>query len=68
MEEQSRQWRNALIGYVLGGTPSFKEMLQFVYGVWHFVSTPRVLLHDDGYFIFKFDSEDDKNLLLQNGP
>ncbi|XP_070008264.1 uncharacterized protein [Nicotiana sylvestris] len=66
MEKQSRQWRNALIGYVLGGMPSFKEMLQFVYGVWQFVSTPRVFLH--GYFIFKFESEDDKNLLLQNGP
>ncbi|XP_070019439.1 uncharacterized protein [Nicotiana sylvestris] len=68
MEKQSRQWRNTLIGYVLGGMPSFKEMQQFVYGVWHFVSTPRVFLHDDGYFIFKFESEDNKNLLFHNGP
>ncbi|XP_019260707.1 PREDICTED: uncharacterized protein LOC109238677 [Nicotiana attenuata] len=67
-EKHSRQWINALIGYVLGGMPSFKEMLQFVYGVWQFVSTPRVFLHEDGYFIFKFESEDDMNLLLQNGP
>lgn len=39
-----------------------------MYGVWHFVSTPRVLLHDDGYLIFKFESEEDKHILLQNGP
>lgn len=42
-------------------------MLKFVYGVWQFVSTPQVLLHDEGYFIFKFESDDDRDLVLRNG-
>nr|XP_016453332.1 PREDICTED: uncharacterized protein LOC107777718 [Nicotiana tabacum] len=32
------------------------------------LTTPTVLLHDDGYFIFRFESMEDKNLILQNGP
>ncbi|OIT40527.1 hypothetical protein A4A49_04466 [Nicotiana attenuata] len=68
IEQQSQRWKTALIGYVLGGNPSFKEMLKFVYGVWSTVTTPTVLLHDDGYFIFKFESVEDKNLIMQNGP
>ncbi|XP_019253837.1 PREDICTED: uncharacterized protein LOC109232524 [Nicotiana attenuata] len=68
IELQTQKWKTALIGYVLGGNPSFKEMLKFVYGVWNAVTAPTVLLHDDGYFIFKFDSMEDKNLIMQNGP
>ncbi|XP_019235772.1 PREDICTED: uncharacterized protein LOC109216098 [Nicotiana attenuata] len=68
VEEQTQKWKAALIGYVLGGTPSFKEMLKFVYGVWNFITTPQVFLHDDGYFIFRFSSEEDKNKIIQQGP
>lgn len=59
IEYQKQKCNCALAGYVIGGYPTFNEMLQFVYGVWHFVSTPRVFLHDDGYFIFGFESEED---------
>ncbi|XP_019252654.1 PREDICTED: uncharacterized protein LOC109231445 [Nicotiana attenuata] len=68
IEKQTQKWKTTLIGYVLGGNPSFKEMLKFVYGVWNTVTTPTVLLHDDGYFIFKFEYLEDKNLIMQNGP
>ncbi|XP_019228865.1 PREDICTED: uncharacterized protein LOC109209956 [Nicotiana attenuata] len=68
IDKQKQKWQCALIGYVIGGTPKFKEMLQFVYGVWHSVKTPRVFLHDDGYYIFKFESEEDKACIMQNGP
>ncbi|OIT24364.1 hypothetical protein A4A49_51574, partial [Nicotiana attenuata] len=68
VEEQTRRWQTSLIGYVLGGTPQFKEMLGFVYGVWQFVSTPQVLMHEEGYFVFKFDCDEDRDLVMQNGP
>ncbi|XP_070026484.1 uncharacterized protein [Nicotiana sylvestris] len=68
IDKQKQKWQCALIGYVFGGTPKFKEMFQFVYGVWHFVNTPRVFLHDDGYYIFQFESEEDKVCIIQNGP
>lgn len=32
------------------------------------VTIPQVFLHNDRYFIFKFNSEDDKTIVLQNGP
>ncbi|OIT35019.1 hypothetical protein A4A49_03017 [Nicotiana attenuata] len=35
---------------------------------WNSVATPKVLLHGDGYFIFKFESIEDKNMIIQNGP
>ncbi|XP_019257861.1 PREDICTED: uncharacterized protein LOC109236096 [Nicotiana attenuata] len=68
VEEQKRKWRTSLIGYVIGGSPQFKEMLKFVHGVWQFVSTPQVLMHDEGYFIFKFENDEDRDLVLQNEP
>ncbi|XP_070056714.1 uncharacterized protein [Nicotiana tomentosiformis] len=66
IEEQNQKWSLALIGYVIGGNPTFKEMLKFVYGVWNSVTSPQVFLHNDGYFMFKFDCEEDKNTILQN--
>ncbi|XP_019246521.1 PREDICTED: uncharacterized protein LOC109226182 [Nicotiana attenuata] len=68
IEEQNQKWSLALIGYVIGGNPAFKEMLKFVYGVWNIVNTPQVYLHNDGYFLFRFDCEEDKSAILQNGP
>ncbi|XP_019229452.1 PREDICTED: uncharacterized protein LOC109210484 [Nicotiana attenuata] len=66
--EQTQKWKETVIGYVLGENPSFKEMLKFVYEVWNFINAPQVFLHDDGYFIFRFNSDDDKNSLIQQGP
>ncbi|XP_070013346.1 uncharacterized protein LOC142176171 [Nicotiana tabacum] len=51
----------------MGGNPAFKEMLKFAYGVWNSVTTT-VLLHDDGYFIFKFESIEDKMQIMAKGP
>ncbi|XP_070049158.1 uncharacterized protein [Nicotiana tomentosiformis] len=66
--DQNQKWSLALIGYVIGGNPTFKEMLKFVYGVWNFVNTPKVFLHNNGYFIFKFENEKDKAVILEEGP
>lgn len=50
------------------GNPLFKEMLKSVYGVWNSATTPKVFLHNDGYFIFRFDSIEDKTKIIQNRP
>ncbi|XP_019248632.1 PREDICTED: uncharacterized protein LOC109227894 [Nicotiana attenuata] len=68
MEQQCKKWETTLIGYVMGGNPTFKEMLKFAYGVWNSVTTPTVLLHDDGYFIFRFESIEDKLQIMEKGP
>ncbi|KAM3200707.1 hypothetical protein P3L10_033069 [Capsicum annuum] len=33
VEEECGKWENALIGCVVGGIPSFKDMLKFVYNI-----------------------------------
>ncbi|KAH0717261.1 hypothetical protein KY285_013292 [Solanum tuberosum] len=56
-----------MIGYVVGKNTPFTEMLKFVYAIWNLVTAPRVL-YDEGYYIFRFEDEHDKQKVLQNGP
>lgn len=51
----------------MGGSPSFKEILKCVYAMWNSVNTLQVYLHAEGYFIFRFDSEEDRNRIIQQG-
>lgn len=57
-----------MIGYVISGNPTLKEMLNSVYRVWNGVETPEVFLHDDGYFIFRFESSEEKMTITEKGP
>ncbi|KAG5610926.1 hypothetical protein H5410_022207 [Solanum commersonii] len=45
VEAVCNKWENALIGYVIGDSPAFKDMLKLFYDVWNFVSIPRT--HED---------------------
>lgn len=53
VEVECNKWETTLMGYIIGDTPPFKDMLKFVYGGWNFVTTPQVYLHDEGYFTFQ---------------
>lgn len=68
VKSECNKWKNAQIGHVMGGTPSFKYMIKFVYSVWNYIEAQRVYLHDDGYFTFPFSNEENKSQILQNGP
>lgn len=68
VEAECMKWENALIGYVIGDTPVFEEMLKFVYEVWNFVTIPRVYPHEEGYFTFLFETSEDKDYVLAEGP
>lgn len=55
--------------YVMGETPSIREILRYIASEWNHVSKPRVYLHDEGFFCFiKFQSIADKNEVLFSGP
>ncbi|XP_075080525.1 uncharacterized protein LOC142166022 [Nicotiana tabacum] len=43
-------------------------MENYVENVWDFVNTPKILYHDDGYYIFTFDSLEDRDKVMQLGP
>ncbi|GAB2275118.1 hypothetical protein Dimus_039109 [Dionaea muscipula] len=57
-------WKEAVIGYVLGDTIPFSAMDSFVTKHWSMVSRPRIILHEGGYFIFRFESGEDKLRVL----
>ncbi|GAB2277071.1 hypothetical protein Dimus_011780 [Dionaea muscipula] len=54
-------WQDAIIGYVLGDLVPFSAMESFVRRQWSGISMPRIILHEDGYFIFQFGSVEDKD-------
>ncbi|XP_019248485.1 PREDICTED: uncharacterized protein LOC109227745 [Nicotiana attenuata] len=65
---QEESLKNALIGYVLGDNPYEKSMENYVTNVWNFVAKPKILYHDEGYYIFQFQSIKDRDLVLHAGP
>ncbi|XP_070040906.1 uncharacterized protein [Nicotiana tomentosiformis] len=61
-------WNSALIGYILGDTPYARSMDNYVTTVWNFVAKPKILYHEEGYYIFKFQTIEDRDLVLHTGP
>ncbi|GAB2282641.1 hypothetical protein Dimus_017179 [Dionaea muscipula] len=58
-------WRHAVIGYVLGDRIPFSAMENFVRSQWKDISMPHIILHELGYFIFRFDSAKDKMAIME---
>ncbi|XP_019230721.1 PREDICTED: uncharacterized protein LOC109211625 [Nicotiana attenuata] len=67
IKTQKEVWNSALIGYVLGDTPYVRSMDNYVSTVWNFVAKPKILYHEEGYYIFKFQTIEDRDLVLQSG-
>ncbi|XP_019250907.1 PREDICTED: uncharacterized protein LOC109229810 [Nicotiana attenuata] len=60
MEEETRKWKQALIVYVVGITPSIigtKE--RFIEA--EFTAKPKIYYHNEGYFIVRFNSMADRD-------
>nr|XP_016502654.1 PREDICTED: uncharacterized protein LOC107820826 [Nicotiana tabacum] len=66
--EHEIYWSTVLIGYVLGDNPYEKSMDNYVTNVWNFVENPQILYHDEGYYIFRFQNIEERDLVLQAGP
>ncbi|XP_070029902.1 uncharacterized protein [Nicotiana sylvestris] len=65
---QEEFWNSALIGYVLGDTPYTRSMDNYVTTVWNFVTKSKILYHDEGYYIFKFYTIEDRGIVMHTGP
>ncbi|OIT40013.1 hypothetical protein A4A49_51747 [Nicotiana attenuata] len=68
VRELKDYWENALIGYVLGYTPYERSMVSYVETAWDFVTKPQILYHQDGYYVFRFNTMEDKDSVVQVGP
>lgn len=64
---ENEKWKYALIGYMIGGTPTIGEMEQYVAVQGSFEDKPKVYYHNSGYFVINFNYEKDMNKLLYEG-
>ncbi|GLT27313.1 hypothetical protein SLA2020_023200 [Shorea laevis] len=63
--EGSKIWQNALVGYVLGIKPSFKDMANFVNNRWKEFQVPKAFILRNGVFLFDFADNDAKQAVLE---
>ncbi|GKU89901.1 hypothetical protein SLEP1_g3973 [Rubroshorea leprosula] len=63
--EGSKIWENALVGYVLGIKPSFKDMANFMNNRCKEFQVPKAFMLRDGVFLFDFADNDAKQAELE---
>lgn len=63
-----RFWETSLIMYALGKDLSMNVVKQYVTKFWNDVRHPDMFYHEDGYFLLKFHSLDDRDQVFRNGP
>ncbi|KAH0661595.1 hypothetical protein KY284_026526 [Solanum tuberosum] len=68
LKEQEEYWKTDLIGFVIGDTPYLKTMEKFIQTIWKTINTPQIMLHNEGYFVFRFEFVVDYESILQAGP
>ncbi|GAB2210975.1 hypothetical protein Droror1_Dr00016265 [Drosera rotundifolia] len=61
--DERQYWEHALIGFVLGDTVPFFALSNFVKRQWGDVTSPEVLLHNKGYYIFRYPNETEKSMI-----
>lgn len=60
--KESHNWKCALIEYVIGTNPGYNGynvMMQYINQNWKEVAQPELYMHDEGYFITRFNSQTD---------
>ncbi|XP_070022733.1 uncharacterized protein [Nicotiana sylvestris] len=66
--EENEKWNRAVILYVVGNTPSIGAIERFINNQWASVQKPKVLFHNEGYFIVLLSTNQEKERVLMNDP
>lgn len=61
-------WERAVVVYVVGGICSVDILRGFIRKHWTYASMPTIHVHEEGYFILKFSSEEECSEVLNGGP
>ncbi|CAK8531500.1 unnamed protein product [Lathyrus sativus] len=67
VEAEVKFWESALILYALGVYLSMNAVTQFMSRTWNFVTLPEMFYNEEGFFILRFHSFHDKELVLMKG-
>ncbi|KAK1308199.1 hypothetical protein QJS10_CPA09g00975 [Acorus calamus] len=66
--EAEAAWGNILVGYIWGKTPVFTPFLQFIKRLWRPKGELTLSLQGNGFFMVRFDLEEDLSHVLEDGP
>ncbi|KAJ9556064.1 hypothetical protein OSB04_010678 [Centaurea solstitialis] len=68
IQKQASEWALTLAGYFIGKRPAFPFVQYHARRMWKQFGLSEVILNDQAYFFFKFNSEQGLNFVLENGP
>ncbi|KAJ9550215.1 hypothetical protein OSB04_014260 [Centaurea solstitialis] len=68
IQKQANEWALTLAGYFLGKRPAFPFVQYHARRLWKKYGLTDVILNDQGYFFFKFNSDQGLNFVYENGP
>ena len=68
VQNEEAKWKSALIAYVVGECPGYNVMNRYIKMNWSKAGQSTLYLHEEGYFIVKFQNLDDMNEILYSGP
>ncbi|XP_058732852.1 uncharacterized protein LOC131604428 [Vicia villosa] len=61
-------WENVLIMYAIGEELSMNAVRKFMNTTWNFVAMPELYYNEEGYFLIRFKSSEDKTAVFMRGP
>lgn len=61
-------WERAIVVYVVGGNVKIDVIRGFIRKHWSFVSMPTIHVHEDGFFIMRFNTDEECEEILKGGP
>ncbi|KAJ9544054.1 hypothetical protein OSB04_023761 [Centaurea solstitialis] len=68
IQKQASERALTLAGYFIGKRPAFPFVQYHARRMWKQFGLSEVILNDQAYFFFKFNSEQGLNFVLENGP
>lgn len=68
LEEENRKWRNAIILYVIGNSPTITYLTLFLRRQCQIERNFDIFYHTDDYFVIRFVHEEDKERMMYEGP
>ncbi|XP_058749652.1 uncharacterized protein LOC131622633 [Vicia villosa] len=68
IESEIRFWENSMILYVLEGDLSMNMLKNYMIKTWNYVKLPNMYFHDDGYFLLRFNSFEDRDEVMMKEP
>nr|CCA65980.1 hypothetical protein [Beta vulgaris subsp. vulgaris] len=68
VERMSECWLNAVVVYVVGQNPTLNAISQYVKSHWQSQDDPQIFKHDEGYFIVRMKTREERDKILFSGP